>query len=240
MASNQNILVDLLGSVIDDMRYTDTIISSNETSAGVYTINSLNSLVNNEVVSINGSDYIVSQVSDDGFVINAETGLDFTGLTWKSLAPYYEHGHILEIANTLSEKDKANGVFSYQKYPLIILKQDYKWTRSVDKDAIFAEVLANIIICNSSDPNYKAKDRYDVNIRPVEYPLYDRFMESIFYSGLFNVSTIQNPVDHDGYDRPFWGSDINPNNTTNILNDYIDAIELQNVRLEILRGNEIC
>jgi len=111
------ILVDIIGAVIDSMRETDTITGSVETSPGIYVIDSKNGLKDFDYITIDDVDYQVSSVSDTNYTINSDPLLDFTGKTWKAKAPYYLHGHPLEIVNRLNKKNK--GVYSYQKYTLI-------------------------------------------------------------------------------------------------------------------------
>lgn len=233
--SSKLILVDLIADVVDSMRATDSIVSFTY-SNGTYSLVTPNSLSNSEVVKIDGSDYVVSNVSDEGFDISDVEGLDFAGKTWKALAPYYEHGHILEISNTLNAKNE--GVYAYQKYPLIILFQDYKGSKTTSDDAIFGNVLANMAICNNTLPELKSSERYDYNFRNTLFPIYDQLLIAINEIAYFKTSPSNTPVDHDWYERPYWGSHLAQ--TKNMLNDYLDAIELQNVNLDILNGITQC
>lgn len=237
MASNNIILVDLIGEVVDSMRAIGEITGSAEVSPGVYTIASVNELKNKEVISINSVDYVVRDASGSSFTIDADTGLDFTGSSWKALAPYYEYGHIKEIAKTLSKKN--NDDFVFKKYPLIILFQDYEVKKDVGQGALFGTVSANFAIVNYTEPNLVSKERYDYNFRNVLFPIYDAFLEAIVNIDYFETSPNEPYVSHSEYERPYWGSDLaNPNK--NILNDWIDAIELQNVELKILNGIKDC
>lgn len=237
MDSKDYILVDLIADVVDSMREIGVVDSFTEDTQGVYTIQSSNTLTNKEVIVINSVDYIVTNATENSFTINGVSGIDFTGLSWKAKAPYYEHGHILEIANTLNKKDK--GKYTYQKYPLIILFQDYEVNKSISEDAIFGTTSARLAIVNLTRPELVSKDRYDYNFREKLFPLYDEFMNALVEIDYFNTSPNYPFVNNVAIERPYWGSDI-ANNNQNILNDYIDAIELQNVELQILKGIKNC
>ena len=227
MESKNYILVDIISEVVDTMRQTNTIASSVETS-GNYLITTPNTLKNSEVVNIDGVDYIVNSVTVDSFNINASTGLDFTGKTWKALAPYYGHGHLLEVANTLTSK--KDGIYSYKKYPLIVLIQDYEVNKDTANDAVFGEVSARFAIVNLTKPELKSSERYNENFRTVLFPLYDDFINAINDSLRF-VTQGETIVSHTQIERPYWGSHLTE--SKNIFNDFLDAIELTGVDLKI-------
>jgi hypothetical protein len=234
--SNKNILVDLIADVVDSMRATNTIDSFIENS-GVYTITSANELKSKEVIVIDSIDYIVEVIDENSFTINADTGLDFTGKTWKALAPYYEHGHILEIANTL--KKKKDGIYAFKKYPLIILFEDHTYSKSTTDTAIFGTVPARIAIANHTNPTLNSSERYESNFRPILFPLYDKFMDALVSIDYFKTIPDKPYVDHDMSPRPYWGSNL-PGDNSNVLDDWIDAIDLENVQLQILNGIQTC
>lgn len=234
MAFSNIILVDLISSVVDSMRETNIITASNEVSTGVYEITSANTLLNNEVIAIDGVNYIVDSVSDADFVINAVTGLDFSGQTWKALAPYYEHGHPVEINNTL--KEKRNGIYTYQKYPLIALLEDVNETHDSNETALYATAKATILLVNYTKKNIKSAERYDLNFRNVLIPMYESFKEAIINSNYFDAKEMPNPFTHDKINKPYYGTDSAKGTIANIYDDPLDAIVISNAQLKIING----
>ncbi|MCK4824574.1 hypothetical protein KA005_52970 [bacterium] len=163
---------------------------------------------------------IIKAIVDD---VRADAGLS-------NDAPYYMFGHPLEIINTLSMKDKSDN-FKYKKYPLIALFQDF--TESYGDNAfIKSEVSLNIAIITNSSQNYIASERYDNNFRVTLQPLYELLIEKLVSSKQFLEIDI-GLVPHDKTDRLFWGAQGLYGNEGNIFNDYIDAIEIDNLELKL-------
>lgn len=221
MASKRPIIPEIIGDIIDSMRYTGTITLSVETS-GLYTLTSVNTLTSNEVVSINSIDYVVTVIDENSFTIEAETGLDFTGLSWKALAPYYEYGTPKEVSNTLSKK--INDIFVHQKYPLIWLLIDIKSSYTISG---YTAPL-DIVICNYTVPTYKAAERTEKNFEPILYPLLDRFERAVIDSKLVSVLS----PEYSQIDHYYWGKEGIYGHDGNIFNDHIDAIEINDFNMK--------
>jgi len=142
------------------------------------------------------------------------------------LMPYYIYGHRLEIANRLKEKDQDK-VFKYQKYPLIALRMDIQ--EVVTKGII--DVTLNLAILSFTERKYNAEERYENVFKPILYPLYNRFMDELFKSGLFFWQNDSKTPDHTKIDRPYWGTEGNEGNVKHIFNDPLDAIEILNLKI---------
>lgn len=221
------ILVDIISDVVDSMRETNTIASSIEVESGMYELVSSNYLQAKEQIQIDNNKYKVLSSDSTKFTIQSDTGLDFSGLTWKASAPYYEHGHPLEITNTLTAKDK--GKFSYTKYPLIALLQDFEESND-DSTDFYATTAPTIVIVNSTKKELNASERYDYNFRNVLYPLYSMLLTAIHKNGSFNIRSSK-LISHTKIDSPYYGSNENEGNK---MNDYLDAIVLNNVDLPMI------
>lgn len=145
--------------------------------------------------------------------------------------PFYMHGHPLEIINILSQKDKHD-VHKFNKYPLIALFQDFSETMGENQATRSAVSDLKIIIAVNTLQDYTSENRYDNTFRPTLYPLYDLLIKHIERSGWFkNVSP--GLASHTKIDRLYWGHTGLYGNEANIFNDYIDAIEIQNLSLEL-------
>lgn len=150
----------------------------------------------------------------------------------QQLAPFYMHGHRLEIASTLLEMN-TDKVRKYQKYPLIALRQDFPEPYSND----VTELSLNIVILAYTDKNWNAAERMTNVFKPVLYPMYKRFMEELRKSGNFFWQGGKVPQ-HTKIDRPYWGITGNEGNTKYIFSDPLDAIEI--IDLKIKKNFKFC
>lgn len=142
----------------------------------------------------------------------------------------YQYGHKRELIDTLSQMD-PDGTLRFRKYPLIYLVQDFRERRG-QQAGVYAETSLNIIIAHQTDPTYKITDRMAQVFKPVLYPIY--------YSLIKQLATIpqtlqgnQDVIPHDKWDRSFWGTQAVGGTSDLKLNDYVDAIEIQNLDLKI-------
>jgi len=218
MESKDIVIVDIFRDIVNEMRETALITSSSEVS-GRYTLISDNNLKEDDVISINDIDYLVVSPTSTQFEIDADTGLDFSGNTWQAKAPYYMHGHPIEIVNRLNKKNK--GIYSYQKYPLIALFQDFEEAINPDEKN-YASISPTFIIANLTMPEIKADDRYDRNFRNILYPLLYDFINEMHLSMKFSILR-KKDIAYTKIDRLYWGSQ---EGQSNLQDDYIDAIEI--------------
>ena len=144
-------------------------------------------------------------------------------------ALHYEHGHPLEIIKTLQAMT-ADPASQAGKFPLLALFQDYEEKRGT-KMGMY-DVSLHLIIATLTDPNYMAADRMTSTFIPVLYPIYDGLMDAIARSGYFRQTT-KDLISHSKTDRMYWGKSGLYGNEGNVFNDYIDAIEIQNLQLTI-------
>lgn len=142
----------------------------------------------------------------------------------------FQYGHKMELIQTLAQMDSDQSA-RFLKYPLVYLVQDFRERRG-QQPGVYAEVNLNIIIAHHTDQNYKITDRMANVFKPVLYPIY--------YSLIKQLATIpqtlqgnQDVIPHDKWDRSFWGKQAVGGNTSLSINDYVDAIEIQNLDLKI-------
>lgn len=142
----------------------------------------------------------------------------------------YMHGHPVEIIKILAEFDQSGTQLKYNRYPLIAVFQDF------DEQPVNGTMQGNlqIVIAMQTKPEFTAAERTNVTFKPILYPLYELLLRKIkLHKSILATYTI----DHTKYDRVFWGSISNADGTYNMFNDYLDAIELQNVKLTFLNNN---
>lgn len=140
---------------------------------------------------------------------------------------YFMHGHPLEIVNTLADKANASS-YKGKRFPLIALYQDIE--ENVRNEGYERIAPVTVIIANQTDPNYTAATRQDQNFDPILYKLEAGFKyclkKSEYIGGL--------KPDYNRIDRVFWGRNGIYGNEGNMFQDYIDAIELNNLELKII------
>jgi hypothetical protein len=145
--------------------------------------------------------------------------------------PYYLYGVGSEIRETLTEWTNHK-TKKFSKFPLIILIQDFSEDKGQNQ-AVNSKVSLNIILCKDTLPSYRSADRYTNVFKPVLYPLYDLFLAKLTESGYF-LDDSPGLIAHKKTDHVFWGRNGLYDKAGNVFSDYIDAIEIENMELEIL------
>jgi hypothetical protein len=144
--------------------------------------------------------------------------------------PFYEHGHPLEIVNTLRERTN-NTTKRIEKFPLIALFEDID-TKSKEGLFEFRSTL-NLIIAVDTNPDYKAETRYTESFDEVLTPLYDLFIKHYLKSR--KTFSEHRTVFHEPIYHLNWGKKGLYGSESNIFNDHIDAIEIKNLDTKIYR-----
>jgi hypothetical protein len=102
----------------------------------------------------------------------------------------------------------------------------------------YADVALHFIIAVGTSDTYSMQDRRDISFLPVLYPIYAEFLNQFGCSAAFGMPSIIK-IPHTKIDRPYWGIQSGlGNGSKNMFSDYIDAIELKNVKLSVKR--KIC
>lgn len=145
---------------------------------------------------------------------------------------HYMYGHRVEIAKRLSKKNQAK-----EKYPLIALRLD---TPENFYGGVYHYRL-NILIVQLTKQTSIAEERYTTIFKPLLYPLYERFMNSLQVAGFswdksLNTGSIW--PQHVKVDRPYWGVEQYEGNVKNIFADPLDAIEI--IDLEVNQRLKTC
>lgn len=144
----------------------------------------------------------------------------------------YQYGHFRELIQTLAQWDTDPSLRT-QKYPMIYLLQDFKESRGRGA-GIYADVSLNVIVCHQTDQTYKVTDRMTKVFKPVLYPIYYSLIKQLTKNNL-TFAASPDLVPHDKWDRSFWGTgQISTGGTDKMmLNDFVDAIDIQNLQLKI-------
>lgn len=143
-------------------------------------------------------------------------------------APFYMFGHIVEINNRLVTKgnDSAN---KSKRYPLVALKLDIP-EKQVGSVTMYN---LNIAILMWTNENYNAEQRLENVYKPILYPLYDLFVESLKNSGFMWEGDRSKPP-HTKIDRYYYGKSETAGTVKNvkkIFTDPLDGIELLDLKI---------
>lgn len=140
--------------------------------------------------------------------------------------------HIYEVIENLKQLDQAGR--GDLKYPLVILLTDIEEVIGAKNATAgkFETATFNFIIANTTVNTYKQPERLENNFRPVLAPIYKALLESIFESKN-NEAQILEDIRHQKWERYFWGRQAIFGNDANILTDYVDAIEIKGMQIQL-------
>ncbi len=224
-------IIDVIGDVVDSMRLSGSYTASFDGTNSTVTAD--NSFQPMETVIINSTDYLIISATSTEFVIKGDVTSENT---YQAAAPYFSFGHILEIANELTKKDNSTGLLKFQKYPIILLPLDVV-SQFNQLRGTFDYENVRILIANRTQPQYTATQRRANNFIPTLWPLYETFIEKLSRAvGTENGSNIPF-ISHKKTDRFFWGTELNSNSTKNIVNDFLDCVEISELNIKVKKIN---
>lgn len=161
--------------------------------------------------------------------ILADGDVDFISIP---KAVYFMQGHPKEIVKVLQEYSNSP-THKNSKYPLIALMRDIREELNEQQLGFGTSFKARLVICTLTEPTLRADDREEKNFIPILNPVFEHFIHQLSLSVDFGMPTI-NEMKIAKYDRYFWGSQAAEKN---VLNDCIDAIEIESISLKINQIN---
>lgn len=142
----------------------------------------------------------------------------------------YMYGGFKEITGTLTQMTQVNA----PKYPLFYLYMPFEESKG-SQVGIDDVTNVRIIIGMWSDPVQKANERYINNFKKILYPVYMEFLNQLSLDKRF-ASNGAALIPHRKTDWPYWGGD-NPPEGANPFNDWVDVIEVKDLRLQTYLKN---
>jgi|ERR1035437_532047 hypothetical protein len=147
----------------------------------------------------------------------------------------YSKSSFDELIETLAQADNS-GTERYKKYPLTHLVQDVEIDRGQDV-GLFGSSNLNVIFVHQTVNLYKMDDRDQKVFKPVLWPMYYGFMEQLKKSKwIFGSWAQTGEFRHQIIKHGFWG-DRKLEGSKNILNDYVDALEIRNLQIKLNNSN---
>ncbi len=184
-------------------------------------------MVLNKLPSITAAFKNVVTATDAAIVANSD--VDFIDIAKRV---YFMHGHPKEIVNVLQQYTNSP-THKNKKYPLIALMRDIREELNEQQRGFGTEFKARLVICTLTKATLRADDREIKNFIPILYPVFEEFIYQLSQSVEFGMPTIKE-MKIVKYDRYFWGSQVADKN---VLNDCIDAIEIESISLKINQIN---
>lgn len=146
----------------------------------------------------------------------------------------FSYGHYADVVKELKQIDGA--INGYVKYPLIWLVMDYveKTTEALDEECELHNI--QILIVCDTDANYSMTERMNVSFKSKLYFIYKQLLKEIVHSGYFKQSVVSK-LSFEKIDRPYWGGggENGSNGAANLFSDYVDAIQIRNLSLNLKR-----
>ena len=142
----------------------------------------------------------------------------------------FHHGRPLEIVNTFKQIAQ-NSTYNKGMFPAICLFSDYPEVISYERS-----LTLQLVIITDTSKHYTVAERYINSFDPILTPLYELFLKQLAKSNY--VDSDSDSVlyfEHIRWNRPCWGKDGIYGAVADIFNDFIDAIEIENLKLKILK-----
>lgn len=131
-------------------------------------------------------------------------------------------GEINEVLTQMSQQPSKDD----KQWPLFALLMSFREDKGAEI-GIDSMVDLNIIIAMRSNNTDKTPARYTNTFKPILYPIYLEFLNQLYLSGKFSISTPDN-IPHQKWDFPYYNAD----KETNVFNSYVDAIQIK-IKLKI-------
>ena len=138
-------------------------------------------------------------------------------------------GSQIEITNSLTELSKS-ATYAEKRYPGIFLFLPFTESNKPKSDFTSVNDFQLLIAINTL-PDLSTTDRYLRNFDPYLYPIFDAFLHEISRNTNFREANVEQ-IEYESRDWPYYGN----NGTENIFNDFIDCIELKNLKLNVKRN----
>jgi len=149
---------------------------------------------------------------------------------------YFDFGHYKEVLRQMEWKDQSV-TMKEQKFPMIWLVMDFDESMG-ENPANYAKISTiNFLLMNSTKPEWTMAERRDNNYLPILYPMLAEFIKQISLSVELGMRP-EAQLKYTKTDRPYWGLELGGSNEKNFFNDYLDAIQLRNMNLNIV--NKLC
>lgn len=151
------------------------------------------------------------------------------------------YGKPAEIIGTLANKTKSE-TEKYSKYPLVALFFDFP-EKLNPRSGIEVEATLSGVICTSNTKYKETVKSLDYSFKSVLVPILETLQDAIVKDARIaqkRVIDLEMKITR----RPYWGSGMGlkyySNGKENIFADYLDAIEFENLKIELFNEKMSC
>ena len=149
---------------------------------------------------------------------------------------HYMYGHPIEVMTILAEMSNGK-TDKFNKFPAVILFQDFN-EEFGDQNVHCKASGLNLIIATATQQELVSAQRYTNNFKPILYPIYFELIKQIAkYPGFDVKFRDAQQLQHTKTDRVYWGKNGLYGNSGNVFMDFIDAIEITNLSINIKKQN---
>jgi hypothetical protein len=139
-----------------------------------------------------------------------------------SFSVHYDHGIYEQVGSDKLRSSKGY-LFVWLVMPFI--------EESPLDNSYYADATCKILIATSTDSNYTQVQREEINFHPRLIPVYKELIKQLQQEIKLDNSSI---VKHQKRLLPYWGGgDMIQSGQPNLWKDYVDAIEISNLKLKI-------
>lgn len=111
------------------------------------------------------------------------------------------------------------------------LVMDFEEDKGKNMD-VYSTTSLSLVFAVATEPKYTEQQRRDISFTPKLLPMYQAFLQALHEQSSFRMP-YPSLIQHKFALRPYWGDGVN----RNLFNDFIDAIEIRNLNLDVKQLN---
>lgn len=146
---------------------------------------------------------------------------------------FFDWGLYVDVAKSIYKKENADS------YPLIwLVTSSIEITRGRNAGN-YGTASFDVIIAMPTSNEYTPAERTENVFLPRLYPIYDEFIKQLALSGSFSIKS-QRSIEHRYKERPYWGGGISGTDNKNLFENFIDAIQVEGITVNLKNIKQEC
>jgi hypothetical protein len=144
------------------------------------------------------------------------------------MSGFFDYGHYDAVNKNLVSKSQA--ITDKIRYPLVWLVTPYAEKRDPRQDYYCELSGLDILILTNSLESESIETRVTKYFEPLLWPIWEELKNQLYRSGFFQILS-PDAIAHDEVKDWFYQSGLQ--GKANLFNDYIDAVQIKNIRLRV-------